>query len=444
MQFNELKNTNLDFYVKVTIAPDIIIDENIKELTKVAKKVKLDGFRTGKAPIKTIEKKYGSSIKQDVIQNQVTKAVQEIIKEKALDLFTTPKIEELVESDTLGLEFVIKFELNTKVSIPDFKLISLERPILKIDDKDIGNKITELAESLASYSKETEKKAKKNDQVTIDAVGYIKNEPFDGGKLEKYKLVLGSKSFIDNFEDQLIGHKVGDEILVKVTFPIDYQVEHLAGQAAEFQVKISSICQKDKLEIDEEFVKKLGLNNLEELKQKIALDIKNEADAEVHIIMKKNFFNQLEKILTFDVPQSLLHQEYVALKDRISNAGELETFQNKSEEELDLYYNKLAMRRVRIGLILSEYVQSKNIIIETADIHKAILAQIATFPNQEKAIIDYYQKNPAALESLKGPILEEKAIEYIFQHEVQIVEKEYNSKQLEQFLEQESNVTDFD
>lgn len=439
MQITELKNEGLDFEVKVIIPADKIINEIQKELTNLTKKVKVDGFRFGKVPLSIINKKYGASVKSDVVQHQVRHSIEQVIKDNNLNIATDPKIEGFKSEDGKDLEFTLKFELMPKISIPDLKKISLEKPFLKVSDADIDSHIEKLIEFSKEYTKESKAKPARGDQVTIDAIGYVDNKAFEGGKLDNYKLVLGSKTFIDTFEDQLIGSKAGDELTVKVTFPDDYQQKDLAGKPAEFKVVVKAVHKAEMPKIDDEFAKKFNCETVEKLRDQISKNIASIFAEPIHTLMKMRLFDQLENILKFDVPESLTDREYQILKSQVEQeeGGSL-PIKGKKEKDLNEYYKSLSLRRVRIGLMLAEYVKEKALRIEQNDLRDAVMAQARNFPGQEKSVVEFYQKNTNALESLKGTILEEKAVKHIFDNEIKIIEKEYNKKALEKFLEAQS------
>lgn len=433
-----IKNEGLDFDVEVKIPDEVIAHKIQKELLELVKKVKLDGFRVGKVPLSVVEKKYGAAVRGDVISHEINHAVDHIIKDNDLDLATDPKIDGLKTESGKAIEFVVKFEKMAKFEIPDFKKISINKPMLTIEDKDIDKHLDKLIESSKEYTKESKGKAAKGDQVTIDAVGYVDGDAFEGGKLEHHKLVLGSKSFIDTFEDQLIGTKTGDELTVEVTFPEKYHAKNLAGKPSKFEVKVLAVHKAEKTEINDEFAKKFGCETVEALRSQISSNIEAESADAIHTTMKMDLFDKLEEVLNFEVASSLLDREYQTLKVQTEQAGNAdESDLSKTKEELETYYKKIAARRVRIGLLLAEYVKIKNLRIDQEDIRNAVMDQAKMFPGREQAVFEYYIKNPKLLDSLKGSILEEKAVRDIFENEVKLVEKKYTQAEFEKLLDQD-------
>ncbi|EOB10225.1 Trigger factor [Rickettsia prowazekii str. GvF12] len=325
-----------------------------------------------------------------------------------------------------------------KITIPDLKKISLDRPKLAVNSQDVEIQLEKLAALTKCYTKESKTKIKDGDQVTIDAIGYIKDRAFDGGKLNDFKVVIGSNTLIQGFEQQLIGSKTGNEVDVNVTFPENYHDKNLSGKDAHFVVQIKAVHTAEPTIIDEEFAKKFQSNSLEELRTHFAKQIENESEEAINTIMKMNLFDKLEKLLDFDVPESLLEQEKNILKsetDKNKHDGSL--LNGKSSKEITEYYNKLALRRVRIGLLLAEYAKFKNLQLEPDDFKKIIMQQARNFPGQENMIFDFYKNNPRAIEGLKGPALEDKTVQYIFNNEIQLKEKRYTKEELEKYLETE-------
>jgi len=440
MKITELKSDKAEYHVKATIYEKDITKLIDDELAKIAKTAKMDGFRVGKVPAGILKKKYAPSVRVDITRNKINITIDDIIKKNNLNIATDPAIEDLTNEEGKDLEFTLKFELLPEIPLPEFKKISIEKPKFDISKKDIDDQIEKLADFSKTYDEESKTKAKEGDQVTIDAVGYIDGKAFDGGKLDAHKLVLGSKSFIPGFEDQLVGCKTGDNITVKVTFPKDYHAENLAAKPSEFKVKVIAVHKEKAVKIDNKFAKKFNCDTVAKLKQQVSRNIESSYDEPIHVMMKMKLFDKLENMLKFNVPKSLLEREKDTLKKQTTQAGyEDPSIKGKSDKEKEAYFNKLASRRVRIGLMLAEYVKKNNLQIQEDDIRQAIIATAKNYPGQEKEVIEFYQKDRGALESLKGPILEEKAVREIFDKEVTLSEKTYSKDKLEKLLEKETD-----
>lgn len=439
MKVAELKNDKTEYQAKITIPEKEIAELVNKELAKIAKTAKMDGFRVGKVPVGILKKKYASSIRADVARTKINNAIDETIKKNTLNIALDPIIEDVTNEDGKGLEFTLKFELLPEIKMPDFKRISIEKSKLEVSKKDIDDQIDRLSSFSKSYDEESKTKAKNGDQVTLDAIGYVDGKAFDGGKLDAHKLVLGSNSFIPGFEDQLIGCKKGDDVTVKVDFPKEYHSENLAGKPSEFKVQIIAVHKEKPVKIDDEFAKNFKCDSVDKLKEQISKNIESSYDEPIHTMMKMKLFDKLESMLKFDVPASLLTRETDILKKQTEQMGyEDPSIKDKSDKEKEAYFDKLASRRVKIGLMLAEYVKQHNMQIQEEDIRQAIITQARNYPGQEQQVIEFYQKDRSALESLKGPILEEKAVKAIFTKEVIINEKTYSKDKLEKLLDKET------
>lgn len=435
MIISELKKDKTEFHAKVTISIHDISQQIDTELANVAKTAKMDGFRVGKVPLTVLRKKYVPTIRNGIARDKIDAATKQIIKDNKLNIAFDPAIDDFKNEDDKDIEFVLKFELLPVITLPDFKKISIEKPVLDVSKKDIDEQLDRILSFSKSYDKETKSKAKSGDQVTIDAIGYVNGEAFDGGKLNAHKLVLGSKSFIPGFEDPLIGSKAGDDVSVKVNFPKDYHSKDLAGKPSEFKVKVLAVHQESTQKIDDEFAKKFKCENVEQLREQISKNISSNYDESILIFMKMELFDKLEELLKFEIPASLLEREKEILKDQVSKVGDNAEVKSMSDKERAKYFDDLASRRVRIGLMLAEYVKQKGLSITEEDIRHALIEQAKNYPGQEQMVIEFYQKNKNALENLKGPILESKGVKAIFANEVVIKEKRYTADKLEKFLE---------
>lgn len=439
MKIVELKKDKTEFHVKVTIPAKDITSLVDNELAKIAKTAKMDGFRVGKVPSKILKKKYSASIKSDITRDKINYAINDCIKKHNLNIAIDPDISDVVNEEGKDLEFTLKFELLPEISLPDFKKISIERPELDVTKKDIDDQIKKLTEFSKTYETESKAKAKKGDQITIDAIGYVDGEAFEGGKLDNHKLVIGSNVFIPGFEDQLIGAKKGDNLTIKVDFPKDYHAENLAGKPSEFKTQVKSVHKESAPKIDDDFAKRFNCETIDKLKEQISKNILTSYEEPIHVMMKMKLFDKLENMLKFEVPKSLLDREISILKKQTEQLSKDDpSIKGKSDKEKAKYFENLASRRVRIGLMLAEYVKQKRLQIEEEDLRQAIISQARNYPGQEQQVIEFYQKDRNALESLKGPVLEEKGVKEIFNNEITLNKKSYSEDKLEKLLNEET------
>ncbi|MDF2965548.1 MAG: tig [Rickettsiaceae bacterium] len=441
MQVNIIKNEGLDRHYRVVVNAQEIKNKISASLNDIAKTYKMPGFRPGKVPIDLIKQKHGQALHLEVIEKQINETISQIVKENKLELATSPKLEDVKQEVGEDLEFTLQFELIPEVTLPDFKKIKIEKLTPAVTEKDIDEQLVKLTERFKEFKKASSKtKAKKGDQLLISFEGFIDGVAFQGGKAEDYALELGSGSFIEGFEDQLIGSKEGDEKTVKVKFPENYGSKEFAGKDAEFVVIVKEVRQAEIPEVNEDFLKKLNVESIDKLRSRLEEEVKKEYEESIRTIMKVKLFDELEDKLTFPAPGSLVEREFKILWNQLQEIKEFdETVKKKDEKQLENYYKKVATRRVKIGLMLAEFAKHKDIKITNEDLTNAIYQQARAFPGNPKVVFDYYQKNPKALESLTGPILEDKAVTQIFENEVELKVKEYKLSALDKIIDEENS-----
>lgn len=442
MKIEKKKDESLEKHFKVTI-PAKDLDKSINdEIAKIAKTIKMPGFRVGKVPISLITKKYGEAVRGDAVEKTVKEAITKIIDDNKLNPSSQPALEDLQSGIGKDLSFLLKIEILPEFTHPDLKKVKLERPVVKVEKKDVEDYIKNIAASSPDYTKESKVKSVKGDQLLIDFVGSVKGKEFDGGAAKGHKLVVGSNQFIPGFEDQLIGAKAGDKVDVKVTFPKEYHAKDLAGQEALFKTTVHKVFKEEKAKIDDQLAKKFGFEDLEALQKDAEFKLKNSENDQVGELMKLKLFDQLEKLLKFDVSDSMLNSELEGIKKQMKNIPEEKDDKKDAKKKTDSKkedetYKKIALRRVRIGIYIADFAKKNNISVENRDLNQAVMKQAQMFPGSENAIIDFYTKNRQALEGLKGQVLEEKAVAHILNSEVEIKDKEYTLKDLQALIRKE-------
>ena len=425
MEVKELKSKGLKREFSITIGVDDLKEKKIKKLQDIASKAKIDGFRPGKVPTAHIEKLYGQSVMVEVIEEKVSEASQSVLQDRDLRAAVKPDVK--LESDmndviekNKDLVFTMNCEVLPEIEITDFSKIKLDKPVSKPNEKDIKDALEYIAKQNKSFKEASEKtKSKDGDQVTLDYVGKIDDIAFDGGTANDANLVLGSKSFIDNFEDQLVGLKKGDKKLVKVKFPDNYQSSDLAGKEATFDVEIKKVSKAEESKIDDDLAKSLGMEDLEALKKNLEDRIQQDFDSAARMKLKDSLLDVLEKKHKFELPESMVNQEF----DQMWNQLQQQLDQQKkelndlelSEKEIRKNYTEISEKRVCTGLLIAEIGNQNNIQLEDNDINKALQMEMQRYPGQEKEILDYYQKNQDAIRQLTAPVFEDKVIDFILE-----------------------------
>ncbi|MBO6687560.1 MAG: trigger factor [Henriciella sp.] len=395
-------------------------DERIEEIRP---QMNLKGFRPGKVPASHVKKMFGKDIMGEVVQALVQETSQKAIEDADVrpagqpEMHMESDMEKVLDGEE-DLAYHMHLDIMPEFEPVDIKKLTLTKPVAEINDDEIEARLTQIAEANPKYDKRAKTaKARKDDAIVIDFLGKLDGEPFEGGAAEEHTLVLGSNSFIPGFEDQLIGVKAGDEKEVEVTFPEQYQAEHLAGKAAVFEVKVHEVRAPKTPDLDEEFATGLGLESLDKLKELVSEQIKNEFDGASRAKAKRGLLDVLDEKHDFELPPKMVEQEFNQIWQQVQaemDAGRTpEEDKDKSEDDLKEEYNKIAQRRVRLGLVLAEIGRVADIQIDEQEVQQALISEARNFPGQERQVIEFFQKDPNAMAQLRAPIYEDKVVDHI-------------------------------
>lgn len=441
MQVKELENKDLKRAFEVTIQAEEVekaLNERLKELSKT---VKMPGFRPGKIPMNVMKQRHKDSVMGEVLEKIIGKTSQDLVAEKKIRPALQPKIE--VKSFEDGSDLIYTTSLEIFPEVPEMKWdeIKLEEWTTDIAEEEINDAL----EKVKSYNKDFQPIAKKRktvsgDTIIIDFEGSINGEVFDGGKAEDFRLELGSNSLIPGFEDQLIGQNAGDDVLVKVDFPKEYHSKELAGKPSEFKVHIKEIQEAVEPELNDEYAKKIGFDSLDKLKESIKEQLSNEYEQLSLSKMKKELFDHLDEQYHFMIPEGMVKMEFDALWEKVKPGNDNqqpEEYKDKSEEELKEEMQKMAERRVRLGIILAETGRKEKVEISQQELQQALIQKAREFPGQEQMVIDFYKKNPNAVEEFRGPILEDKVVNIVLER-VKKETKKVNGKELKDYFENQN------
>lgn len=415
MQIKEVENKGLKRAYDVVIKAAELEKQIESELKEVGKKVKMPGFRPGKVPMQVLRQRYGQSVMGDVLQRAANDASRTILKEKQITPAIAPdiKIVDYKEGGDLSLAVTVE----TMPEVPEIKLdgVSIERATFEVDDAEL----TRALEVMAQRNRNLKEKAKTakvaaGDVVQIDFTGYIGDTPFEGGAAKGYHLEIGSGQFIPGFEEQLIGTKSGDDVSVKVTFPENYHKQDIAGKEARFEVQVHAVKEPELPKIDEDFATALGFESLEFLKGVMKQQLESDYGTLVRNRMKKELFDQLEELCKFDVPEKMVELEFDSIWKQHEEALRYgETF-DLPEDEQKKEYKAIAARRVRLGIFLAEIAKREKLEVTREELTQAVHRQAGMYPGQERKIFEFYRDHPEHVNELRGPILEEKAVDLIF------------------------------
>jgi trigger factor len=423
MNVTETKSEGLSREFKVQIPASDLAAKLAAKIAEIQPQVQLKGFRPGKVPSAHIKKMYGKSLMGDILQDAVNESTQKALDENSLRVAAQPSIHldspaDKVVAGEADLEFHMHVEVMPEFEPTDVSALKVERMSVEATDGEIDEALQRIASNNKTYDARAEgAAAETGDALTIDFVGTLDGEKFDGGSAEGVTLVIGDGRFIPGFEEQLVGAKAGDETTVKVTFPDTYQVETLAGKPAEFAVTVKEVKAPKTPEIDEELAKQLGFDSVDALRKAVKNQLDGELAGASRQAVKRNLLDALDEKHSFDLPPNMVKAEFDQIwaqleaekkADRLSDEDK-----GKSDDELKAEYQKIAERRVRLGLVLAEIGRRAEIQISNEELVGALRQEAARYPGQEKMVIDFYQKNPNALAQLRAPIYEEKVVDYI-------------------------------
>jgi trigger factor len=396
------------------------------ELANLKDRVRINGFRPGKVPLAHLRRLYGRSVMADVVQNAVTEANRKIVEDHGLKLANEPNVQfpEDQEEVTKALEargdlaFTVALEVLPSFELADVSDVTITKRVATVSDAEVDETLSRMAKQNAAWeSKGDEATAENGDRVSVDFTGTIDGEAFQGGSGTDIQVELGSNSFIPGFEEQLVGIKKGETRTLNVTFPHNYMAEHLAGKAAQFEVTAKDVLAPGELKIDDELAKGFGMESLEALRDAIRGTLQRDLDAQSRRKLKKELLDALDGKYGFDLPPSLVEQEFAAVWSQVEadlkNNNRTFADEGTTEEEARAEYQRIAERRVRLGLVLAQVGEKAEVKVADDEVTQALIARVREYPGQEKEVWDYYRNNPQALAQIRAPLFEEKVVDHI-------------------------------
>jgi trigger factor len=428
MQVTETLAEGLKHEFKVSVPASDLDAKAGAKLVDLKDKVKLNGFRPGKVPVSHLKKVYGRSVMAETIDQTIRDTNTQIFTDRGFRLATEPKItmptekdevEELLAGKT-DLTYTVAIEVVPTIQLADFKTFSVEKPVVEVTDAEVDEAIKRIADQNRPYAAKAEgAKAETGDRVTISFKGSINGELFDGGTGEGIPVVIGAGQFIPGFEEQLVGMAVGETRTLKVSFPKNYASEKLAGQPAEFETTATLIEAPGDTEINDEFAKTLGLESLDKLKEAARERLVAEFAGATRQRVKRALLDRLDDSHKFEAPPSLIEEEFNlmwnSIKAEMESSGKTFADEDTTEEAAKEEYQKIADRRVRLGLVLSEIGEKNKITVTDDEVSRAVIERARSMPGREKEVWDYYRSNANALAQLRAPIYEDKVVDFILE-----------------------------
>ena len=428
MQVTETLTEGLKHEFQISVPASDLDAKADAKLVDLKGKVRLNGFRPGKVPVSHLKKVYGRSVMAETIDQTIRDTNTQIFTERGFRLATEPKItmpteEKEVENILSGksdLTYTVSIEVVPAIALADFKSFTVEKPIVDVTDADVDEAIKRIADQNRPYAAKDEgAKAETGDRVTISFKGSIDGVPFDGGTGENIQVVIGTGQFIPGFEEQLIGIGSGETRTLKVSFPKNYASEKLAGQPAEFETTTTLIEAPQDTKIDDEFAKTLGLESLDKLKEAARERLSAEFAGATRQRVKRMLLDRLDEAHRFEAPPSLVDEEFNlmwnSIKAEMESSGKTFADEDTTEEASKEEYRKIADRRVRLGLVLSEIGEKNKITVTDEEVSRAMIERARQMPGREKEVWDYYRNNANALAQLRAPIYEDKVVDFILE-----------------------------
>ena len=439
MQVTETLKDGLKRGYTITVTAAELEAKVSEKLLEAQPDVEIKGFRKGKVPMAILRKQFGQRLMGDAMQEAIDGAMKSHFDATGDRPALQPEVK-MVGGETWkdGHDVVVEMAYEALPPIPDLdaSMVKIDRVSVKADDASVDEALNNLAKSSQAFEdKKKGAKAKDGDQVTIDFKGSVDGVAFEGGSGDDYPLVLGSNSFIPGFEAQLVGTAAGDDVSVKVTFPENYGAKHLSGKAAVFACTIKAVKKPVPAEINDELAKKYGAEDVAALKGQISTSLENEYKSAARAVMKRALLDQLDAMVKFDLPASLVDAEANQIAHQLwHEENPQEHGHNHDAIETTEEHRKLAERRVRLGLVLAEVGRKAEVTVSDAEMTQAVLAAARQYRGQEKQYFEFVQKNQQVQQQLRAPIFEDKVVDHIVGL-ASVKDKEINKEELQKLVE---------
>ena len=428
MQVTETLSDGLKRAYTVVVPAADIETKRAARLANLGKTLSLPGFRPGKVPTTVVRQRYGTAVNAEVLEESVTEATQQVLTERGLRPALQPKVD-VVSLDATGgadkdLEFKVELELLPEITLPDFGTIQLTRMKVEAAPETVDKALADIAQrnrTLEAIPPEElgDRGAAQGEVLTVDYVGRIDGTEFPGGTGKDIEVEIGGTGFIPGFSEQLEGMKPGESRTIEVNFPADYGVPALAGKAASFEVTAHALSRAVVPALDDELAKKLGFDDLAAMREMVTRRVQHEYDQLARLRLKRELLDALAEVTRFASPEGMVEQEFNQIWQRLEadrQADRLdEDDKGKDEETLKADYRAIAERRVRLGLLLAEIGRANSITVAQDEMTRAMRAEAMRYPGQEQKVFEFFRQNPRATDTLRGPLFEEKVIDFILE-----------------------------
>jgi len=450
MQVTETNAEGLKREIQVVLPVQDLNERCDKRLDDIKDDIQIRGFRKGKVPKVHLKKVYGRRLMLEVLQEAVEQSSQQALSDRNERAAVQPEIKlpedqaeiESVVSGSKDLSYSMSYEIIPQIDLVDFATLELERLVADVEDDDIAKELDEIAQRSMTYEADSEAGAEDGDKLKIDFIGRIDGEEFDGGTAQDIDLIIGQQGFIAGFEDGLKGVKAGEQRDVTATFPEEYPVEDLRGKEAVFEVTVKELGKPKKPAIDDALAETVGMEDLEKLKEAIKQQISQSYAHVARGKVKRQILDLLDEKHAFDLPETLCKSEFESiwaeLERNLEKDGKSLEDMDKPENEVREEYQKVAERRVRLGLIIGEIGDRFEIKVEQVELREAIVNHARQYPGQEQHVFEYFEKTPGAVNQLRAPIFEEKVVDLLLS-KADITERKVSKDELLKSSEDEES-----
>ncbi|MEG9861055.1 MAG: trigger factor [Parvularculales bacterium] len=465
MQVTETESDGLKRAFKIVVESADLSGRLDKRLEEAKSQVNLKGFRPGKVPVGHLRKVFGRQFMSEIVQQVIGETSVQALEERSLRPVQRPHIHiegdaEAVMAGEADLAYSMEFEFRPDIEIMDLSTLAVERETVAVTEEAIDEAVGRLAANQKNYGDAPEKtKAEEGHRLTVDFVGRINGESFEGGTAEDAHLELGSGQFIPGFENQLIGSSVGDTPEVTVTFPDDYPAEHLKGKTAVFEVTVKGVAVPQEVVVNDEFAKNFGMESLARLRDEMGKQIARDYETLARSKVKRLLLDEIDQHYSFDLPPSLVSHEFDQLWKQVQaqNQAQAQEVQggeeaseapepekqdqeNAEDDALKAEYQGMAERRVRLGLVLAEIGEKNNIDVEEGEIQQALANHVRQFPGQEQKVFDLYKERPDLMDQIRMPLFEEKVVDFILER-VQVTDRQVTPEELRRDPDEEGGAS---
>jgi trigger factor len=420
MLVTETLSEGLKRAFSVVVPAADIAERRAKRLAELVKTVNLPGFRPGKVPLSVVKTRFGAGVTAEVLEETVNKTTGDLLDSRGLRSAIQPKVELVKSEDDGDLEFTVAVELLPTITMPDFSAIELTRMTATPSDEALTKSLEGLAQRQRELAVvEDVRPAAKGEFLQVDFLGKIDGIPFTGGDATDMDIEVGGDGFIPGFTDQLEGMSAGEFKIINVQFPEVYGSAELAGKAATFDITAKALKIQTLPTLDDSFAEKLGFGALDEVKDLIGKQMQREYDQLSRLKIKRQLLDALTKVAEFDVPPTLLEGEFAQIWQRVEadrKEGKLDADDaGKDDDTLKAEYLAIAERRVKLGLLLAEIGRVNGILVTEDELARAMRAEAGRYQGQEQMVMDFFRKNPQAADNLRGPIFEEKVVDFVLE-----------------------------